>query len=210
MTITPPKSTSSSPSASSSTKSPTPQDNTYLVPARNGALRGIKLPPGSPHLGGMSTEISLLTNRFAQIIKRNTDLKYNVWWSFGTFLEDVPRRLGTNEALDRAIDVLTTSHADVCNKRMGSVEALTKYSAALRTLRVYLDDPHHAQDSSTLCAVMVLLITQMFIGGSQQMWSGHTEGAAQILKARRDFGPRDDFEKKLFMSLRGSVVRHSP
>ncbi|KAJ5225863.1 hypothetical protein N7468_007088, partial [Penicillium chermesinum] len=160
----------------------------------------------SPPRACLSTEISSLITRFGQIIKPSTDPRYNVWWSFGPFLEDVPRRLGTNEALDRAIDVLTTSHNDVCNGRVGTVGALAKYSHALRTLSVYVEDPRHAQDSNTLCAVMVLLIAQMFLGGSSQIWSGHTEGAAQILRARRSFGPRDEFEKKLFMSLRGSVL----
>lgn len=205
MAVTPPGSNSSSPSSSGQTTPPR-VENGYLVPQKNGTVY-VPMPPASPLLTAPSTEISLLTVRFGQIIKRSTDPRYNVWWSFGPFLEDVPRRLGANEALDRAIDVLTESHADVCNKRVGSVAALTKYSSALRTLRVYLEDPHHARDSNTLCAVMVLLIAQMFLGTTNQVWSGHTEGAAQILRARRSFGPRDEFERKLFMSLRGSVVR---
>lgn len=151
-----------------------------------------------------------MASLFTQGIKRSTDLRYNLWWSFGSFLEDVPRRLGANEALDRAADAVATAHASFCAGRVGSVDALTKYSRALRTLRVYLEDGVHAQSSNTLCAVMILLVCQIFLGPTTQSWSGHAEGAAQILKARRHFGPRDPFEQKLFMSLRGSVVCSPP
>ncbi|KGO69233.1 YjgF/Yer057p/UK114 family [Penicillium italicum] len=150
-----------------------------------------------------------LTNSFVGAIKRSTDLRYNLWWSFGLFLEDVPRRLGSNEALDRAVDAVTTVHAGFCTRQPVSAEALTKYSYALKTLRVYLDDPLQASASSTLCAVMILLICQTFIGNSGQMMSGHAQGAANILHARKNFGPRDEFERKLFLSLRGSVLFES-
>jgi hypothetical protein len=148
-----------------------------------------------------------LTSSFVGAIKRSTDLRYNLWWAFGIFLEDVPRRIGSNEALDRAVDALTTAHAGFCTRQPISVEALAKYSHALRTLRVYLDDPLQASASSTLCAVMILLLCQTFMGNNAQI-SGHAQGAASILKARKNFGPRDDFERKLFLSLRGSVVNH--
>ena len=151
--------------------------------------------------------LTSLTNSFVGAIKRSTDLRYNLWWSFGLFLEEVPRRLGNNEALDRAVDAVTTIHADFCTRRSISVGALSKYSHALRTLSVYLDDPIQAIASNTLCAVMILLVCQAFIGNQGQLLSGHAGGAANILRARKNFGPRDEFERKLFYSLRGSVVR---
>lgn len=154
-----------------------------------------------------SNSTTRLAEAFTQAIKRSTDIRYNLGWSFGIFLEDVPRRLGTNDALDRAVDAVTSAHTDFCNRQPGSVQALTKYSAALRTLRVYLDDPVHAQETNTLAAVMILLICQTILGQTtHQQWSGHCEGATQILKARKNFGPRNDFEAKIYMSLRGSVV----
>ncbi|KAJ5959549.1 transcriptional regulator family: Fungal Specific TF [Penicillium vulpinum] len=147
-----------------------------------------------------------LTSSFVGAIKRSSDLRYNMWWSFGLYLEEVPRRLGSNEALDRAVDAVTTAHAGFCTRQLASVEALAKYSSALKTLRVYLDDPIQASASSTLCAVMILLICQTFMGNNGRMLSGHAQGAANILRARKNFGPRDDFEQKMFLSLRGSVL----
>ncbi|CAI7601009.1 unnamed protein product [Penicillium manginii] len=163
------------------------------------------MPPESPQSVPHS-DISSLAGGFIMTIKRTTDLRYNLWWSFGLWLEDIPRRLGTNEALDRAVDTLTTAHSNFSCNRGPSVEALSKHSRALRTLSVYLDDRVHAQSSSTLSAVMILLICQLFLGPSNRKFSGHAEGAAAILKARKDFGPRDAFEAKLFLSMRGSVL----
>jgi len=165
----------------------------------------MRIAPGTPS-SGLSNRLTNLTNAFIQTINRSTDLRYNLWWAFGAFMEDVPCRLGSNDALDCAIDAVTTAHRDFCSRHNASVDALAKYSKALRTLRIYLDDTFHAQSSNTLCAVTVLLICQMFLGQSTQYWSGHAEGAASILKARTDFGPRDMFEQKLFLSLRGMVV----
>lgn len=156
-----------------------------------------------------SSELSLLANAFTNTIKRSTDFGYNMWWAFGGFLEDVPRRLGTNEALDRAVDAITTAHAGFCAGRAVTVEALNKYCRALGTLREYLGHPVHALSSSTLGAVMILLCCQALLGCSKHGGSGHAEGAVQILRARRGFGPRDDFERSLFLSLRGVIVSPS-
>ncbi|KAJ5173146.1 hypothetical protein N7492_005739 [Penicillium capsulatum] len=165
----------------------------------------VSLPPGSP-TGLPGNALTQLASAFTHSIKRSTDLRFNLWWSFGSFLEDVPRRLGTNEALDRAVDTVTTAHANFCVGRVGSVDALAKYVQALRTLRVYLKDPVHAQSTNTLCAVMILLVCQMFMGPTSRCWSGHAEGAAQILRVRQQFRPQDPFEQKLFLSLRGVVL----
>jgi hypothetical protein len=37
-------------------------------------------------------------------------------------------------------------------------------------------------------------------------WTGHAEGAAKVLKARKSCKPRDNFERILLLSLRGPVV----
>lgn len=159
------------------------------------------IPPTCP-----GDQITSLTGSFVGAIKRTNDLRYNLWWSFGIFLDDVPRRIGTSQVLDRAVDALITAHANFCCRHSASVEALSKYSSALRTLRVCLEDPIQASSSNTLCAVMILLLCQSLHRNSDQVVTGHVQGASSILRARKNFGPRDDFERKLFLSLRGSVV----
>ena len=154
-----------------------------------------------------SNDFGLMLSAFISSINPLADFRYNLWFNFGIFLEDVPRRLGHSEALDQSAIALTSAHAHFCTGRAPTVEILAKYSAALRALRVGLNDAKQAHSPNTLCAVRLLLICTSFIGRVGSIWSGHAEGAAHILRARGNFGPRDDFEGKLLLSLRGSVVR---
>ncbi|EFQ99034.1 hypothetical protein MGYG_02046 [Nannizzia gypsea CBS 118893] len=150
--------------------------------------------------------VTALRNSFIETLKPTTDLRYNLAWSFGGFLADIPRRLGVNEALDSAVQVLVESHQDFCAGLGVTSRMLVGYSRALRMLRLYLDDPVKARASETLCSVMVLLMCQRFIGVSEGDFTGHCEGAAQLLRARRYYDPKDEFESKLVLSLRGPVV----
>lgn len=156
----------------------------------------------------LNTKVTLLANSLLDTIKPSTNLKFNLAWSYGIFLEEIPRRLGKNEALDTSVAALVSAHSDLCSRRREvSIDTLNKYSCALKTLREYLDAPITACATETLCAVMLLLICQGFIGrnGTHNLGS-HSEGAAQILKARRFYNQQDDFECKLVASLRGPVV----
>jgi hypothetical protein len=114
------------------------------------------IPSASP-----SNNQTLLAHAFVKAIRVSTDLKYNLAWAYGGYLEEVPRRLGSNEALDTAADAVVSAHLSFCVHRAISVEALTKYSRALSTLRVCLNDPIKASTSDTLCAVALLLICQV-------------------------------------------------
>ena len=45
------------------------------------------------------------------------------------------------------------------------------------------------------------------MGENEMALVGHSGGAAQILKSRGSAGPKNEFEQKLMLSLRGPVVR---
>ena len=112
-----------------------------------------------------NSEKTLLAGAFIETIKWSTSLKYNLAWTYGLFLEDVPRRLGINKALDASVAALLSAHSSLCSHRRVGIEGLTKYSHALMILREYLDDPVTACASETLCAVMLLLICQVSWAG---------------------------------------------
>ncbi|KAE8372120.1 hypothetical protein BDV26DRAFT_108291 [Aspergillus bertholletiae] len=153
-----------------------------------------------------SSAVTILSQAFVQAIHPSMDIRWNLAWLYGGFMRDVPARLGTNEALDTAADAVVRMHADFCATRKMSVQALSKYGRALNTLYAYLDDPVKAASTNTLCAVTILLLCQGFLPNQGHVRSGHAEGAAQILKARKSFRPRDDFEAKLLLTLRGPVL----
>jgi hypothetical protein len=159
-----------------------------------------------------SSQKTLLTQSLVRHLEASHDLRYHLTWVYGTFIEDIPRRIGSNEALDAAVMALMRAHSSLAVHRgtppVACSDSLSKYSRALKTLRIYLDDPIKAREAETLCAVMILLICQSFLGtsGGGGYASGHGEGAAQIIKVRSYYNPRDDFEKELLLSLRGPIL----
>lgn len=87
------------------------------------------------------------------------DLRYDLS-CYGPFLKDIPKRLGSNIALDASVNVLTSAFSSLYTHRQ-SVTTLSKYVNALKALRICLDDPSQAWTANTLCAVYLLLICQV-------------------------------------------------
>ena len=156
----------------------------------------------------------------------DSDLRYNLTWAFGTFIQEVPRRLGENAALDAAATSLALSHVRYSTgRRDPAPEEIKAHINALSVLRKCLDDPVVARDANTLCAVMLLLFCQVsfisyrtafgnitdkqqqMLGWNGSKTSGHGEGAAIILKAKGiRYDPDDEFEDVLLQTLRGPLV----
>ena len=74
----------------------------------------------------------------------------------------VPQRVGTNEAFDTSVEALISAHRYLCSCRENITEALTKYSRAIKVLRVSLDNPVQARSSEILGSVYLLLICQVW------------------------------------------------
>lgn len=88
-----------------------------------------------------------------------TDIRYELS-IYGEFLEDIPRRLGRNAALDSSVAAFTTSF-EAIHLRHKSTEVFDKYARALSALRYCLDDPVEAQSPETLCAIWMVVICQV-------------------------------------------------
>jgi hypothetical protein len=112
--------------------------------------------PASP-----ANQLMVLANGLINAIKWSTDLRFNLVWSYGIFLTEVPPRLGNNEALDTAVEALVDAHSTACCLRKPTTGNLVIYSKALNKLKSCLDDPAQATSTETLAAVMILLICQV-------------------------------------------------
>lgn len=109
-----------------------------------------------------SNELSSLTLAFISNISWSIDISHHLVGTFGAFLMEIPKRLGMNEALDAAADLLMTSYMRYCaGNRSADSEILVKNSRALRALGENLDNPVYAHSSETLCATMVMSICQV-------------------------------------------------
>lgn len=87
------------------------------------------------------------------------DLRYDLT-CYGPFLTELPRRLGSDEALDAAVAAITAAYSKIYTGRR-SLDMLTKYGHALTTLRKSLDDRAKAMSVNTLCAIYLVMVCQV-------------------------------------------------
>ena len=103
-------------------------------------------------------ETMRIANAFVSTLEVS-DLRYSVSY-YGAFLKYVPQRLGTNQALDAAVQALAS--ASLCLRtRENSTQVLVQYGNALKALRVSLSDPLKAESPETLCAIYLVMICQV-------------------------------------------------
>jgi hypothetical protein len=107
-----------------------------------------------------SNEITILASTFSSAL-RIDDIRYDLS-IYGTFFKDIPKRLGTNEALDASAAALTTALTSVYARHQ-TPEMFDKYAQALKVVRKSLNDPDKAEQTDTLLAIYLLIITQVWI-----------------------------------------------
>lgn len=155
-----------------------------------------------------TSELTRLTAAYVRGVDPHADISVHLPWNFGPFLEDVPQRLGANEALDAAADALLASYACLRSRQHISTSrpTLQKYSKALHALAATLSKPA-ASSTETLCAVNMLMIFETLAGSSAKGVISHAGGAARIFKARGFAGgAKSELEAKLQLSIRAPVV----
>lgn len=88
------------------------------------------------------------------------DIRYDLAWTFGPFLRELPKRIGTNAALDAGLTALMSAVSDLA---LGyrSPETVIQYGCALKALRKCLADEVVAQSSNTLCAIYLIWVTMV-------------------------------------------------
>ncbi|KAK8852248.1 Zn(II)2Cys6 transcription factor [Apiospora arundinis] len=149
-------------------------------------------------------ETQSLVASLVSTIAPSTDIRFNLARVYGNFLDFIPQRLGANAALDTATSALICAHKNICCGLSATQESLTRYSKAVSTLRVSLEDTEIAHSIDMIGAAIILIMCQNLNGLSQKDWSSHCEGAVCILCARLGNGrPLSDFEVAMRSHLRG-------
>jgi hypothetical protein len=103
-------------------------------------------------------ETMRIANAFISTLEVS-DLRYSVSY-YGAFLKYVPQRLGTNQALDAAVQALASA-SSCLRTRENSTQVLVQYGNALKALRLSLSDPLKAESPETLCAIYLVMICQV-------------------------------------------------
>jgi hypothetical protein len=150
-----------------------------------------------------------------------TDIRFDLSF-YGDFLKDIPRRLGTNEALDASVYALVTAFPWVHSRRQ-STEMVNRYMRALKSLRVYLNDTDKAQSPNALCTIYLVMICQVgsgsmhmtkrrltcikgWIGKQDDHYPSHAEAIAHLLRATASQNWQDSFETEMRATLCAIVV----
>lgn len=73
------------------------------------------------------------------------------------YLSEVPSRIGSNDALDKAVVSILAAHAALIRGRLSVVPAESqRYIDALRSLQHHIADPVTSKSPETLCAALIL------------------------------------------------------
>jgi hypothetical protein len=147
------------------------------------------------------------------------DLRYSIF-AFALYFKDLPRRLGTNDALDAAVGAFLSAH-QVLRSGLCTQSTLQQYGYALKVLRESLYDPSTAQSSETLCAVHLLWICQVSITlprsdlqltmlqpwiGFSERHNSHAAGVARILNYASAKDWKDPFRAELVFTITSIMV----
>ncbi|KAJ5084176.1 hypothetical protein NUU61_008755 [Penicillium alfredii] len=178
--------------------SPASQHDQYPAP-------GHMFPAGSP-ARSPSNESTMVAQAFVSALQV-TDLRYNLS-TYGTFLYDIPRRLGSNAVLDAAANVMGSAFPFL-HARQYPPHVLVRYGRALRTLRTCLDDPVEAPTPNTLCAIYLIIICQGWLGKADGNCPSHGQAIAHLLRAAVLREWTSTFEADMVLTLCLPVILES-
>ena len=136
-----------------------------------------------------------------------TDLRYDLG-TYGAFLRDIPRRLGNSQALDAAVNAITSAFP-LLHTHEYPRHVWVRYNRSLSALRTCLEDPTQAQTSNTLCAIYLIVICQGWLGLYHQSPT-HGEAMAYIIRVAAPRAWQSSFDADLATTVCFPVVRETP
>lgn len=81
---------------------------------------------------------------------------------FGSFIQEVPARIGHSPALDAAVAVLINAHTSLTYKKTSDdVVSINLYLRAIKTLQNCLEDSQEGMSTNTLCASVLLGLVEV-------------------------------------------------
>ncbi|KAF4949159.1 hypothetical protein FGADI_9074 [Fusarium gaditjirri] len=131
--------------------------------------------------------------------------------TYGWFVKDLPRHVGSSKPLDAAITAFVTGFGPFKDRSVSKVDALDKYVFALKALRESMRDPAQAFSVDNMCSIYLISICQEWLGsgdtaaGASNVNSKHQEVLAYLLQnaiLKSQFNPSD----KPFMQTISSIV----
>ncbi|OAG03637.1 uncharacterized protein CC84DRAFT_1197332 [Paraphaeosphaeria sporulosa] len=127
---------------------------------------------------------------------------------FGSFMHEVPCRIGRNAALDTAVACLLRTRSALLSKNtLDNLQTPKYYLAAVQRLQRSLEDPVEGMSSNTLCAAVILSLVEALAGPRlDNSYLAHIGGAGRLLEIQGPQTCRDGFAKEILRFTRGGII----
>ncbi|VTO90236.1 unnamed protein product [Fusarium graminearum] len=125
---------------------------------RKGSKALVATNPNSVPAAGPSSGKTLLASNLVHIIELR-DPACDIS-TYGWFIQDLPRRIGSNEPLDAAIAAFVAGFGTLQDKTMSTVDALDRYVFALKALRKSMQNSVQANSVDNICSIYLIAICQ--------------------------------------------------
>jgi hypothetical protein len=127
--------------------------------ARRGSKALVATNPNPVPAAGPSSDKTLLAANLVYIIELR-DPACDIS-TYGWFVQDLPRRIGSNEPLDAAITAFISGFGTLQDKTKSKVDALDRYGFALKALRKTMQNPAQANPADNMCSIYLIAICQV-------------------------------------------------
>ncbi|EOA85073.1 uncharacterized protein SETTUDRAFT_154670 [Exserohilum turcica Et28A] len=127
---------------------------------------------------------------------------------FGSFIQEVPARIGYNPALDAAVTVLVNVHSSLVYKKSANeIVSPELYIRAIKTLQTCLEHPQLGLSPETLCASVLLGLVEAFAGPrTGNRYLTHVGGAGRLMELQGPGTYQDTFTKEMLRFNRGGII----
>ena len=117
-------------------------------------------------------------------------------------LQHIPRRLGSNRALDNAVKCICSANSTSLD---GSSKAGPIYSEALSSLQQALNDANQSLSSETLGAAILLQMFEHSVDHSEFRWVVHANGVINIILLRGPACIKNELDRSILQAQVGNI-----
>ncbi|KAF2876582.1 hypothetical protein BDV95DRAFT_230550 [Massariosphaeria phaeospora] len=128
--------------------------------------------------------------------------------AFGSFIREVPSRIGHNTALDAAAACIVYAHSSMVHKKNANEIANPQlYLRAVQNLQQCLEDPQQGMSSNTLCASVLLGLVEALAGPRMgNRYLAHVGGAGRLMELQGPTSYQEPFARELLRFNRGGII----
>lgn len=164
----------------------------------------LTLRPLLPLVKAPSNETTQTLASFVSILEI-TDPRYDLN-TVSYWLADLPRRYGTNKALDMAMQTVSVAFPCFSSKKV-TTEALEAYDKATKYVHLYLNDARSNVDTECMCAIFLLLVAQEWIGRKKEQESLQSVGLVYLRRSSKQNRQWNELERNVRRTLSLCTVR---